>query len=448
MALPPKQLEELKAFVELIKQQPQILDTPQLSFFKDFLISWGAKIPSPPPKPKSQEPPKAESEPRPEPMNVEEESEESEESEEEPEEEIKLENPDLPITTPSEDDVPIHIPEEPAEVDYEKVAELKQQAVEARESGDLSKALDLITQVINLNPNSTINIGLRGQILLQMKRPLGALSDGEEAVKRNPDSAKGYLVRGKAKAMLGQFVEAYQDLEQAQRIDFNEEVAESSKLLEKKVQYLRAVEGRERRKADVKAAKERAKKLKEREKRIKEAQRQREQEEKEERERKAKKASEADEFDPSMFAGMGGGMPGGMGGMGGMPGMGGMGGMGGMPGMGGMGGMGGMPGMGGMGGMPGGAPGAGGMPNIDINDPELQAALNDKEFRDAMSDPSKLMGLMSNPKYSKVMTKLLGAMGGMGGGMGGGMPMGGMGGMPGMGGMGGMGGFPGMGGAK
>jgi suppressor of tumorigenicity protein 13 len=80
---------------------------------------------------------------------------------------------------------------------------LKAQAVEAQNNGDYDKALNLITQALDVNPNSTINIGVRGNILLKLNKPKGALSDGEEAIKRNPDSAKGYAIRGKANALLG-----------------------------------------------------------------------------------------------------------------------------------------------------------------------------------------------------------------------------------------------------
>ena len=115
-----------------------------------------------------------------------------------------------------------------------------------------------------MKPSSTINIGLRGMLLLKMKRPVSALSDGEVAVARNPDSAKGYRVRGEARMMLGEFKKAYEDLQQAQRIDFNEQVAEMIRPLEKKVNYILAVEGRERRRADIKEQKERAQREKER----------------------------------------------------------------------------------------------------------------------------------------------------------------------------------------
>jgi hypothetical protein len=38
MALPQKQLDELRDFITQVKANPKILDIPGLSFFKDFLL--------------------------------------------------------------------------------------------------------------------------------------------------------------------------------------------------------------------------------------------------------------------------------------------------------------------------------------------------------------------------------------------------------------------------
>lgn len=53
------------------------------------------------------------------------------------------------------------------------------------------------------------------------------------SLKVNPDSAKGYKVRGMARAMLGLWKEAASDLRVASMIDFDEEIAE----ILKKVKY-------------------------------------------------------------------------------------------------------------------------------------------------------------------------------------------------------------------
>ncbi len=40
-------VNDLKDFVALCKQNPKVLSLPQLSFFKDWLIALGAKVPVP-----------------------------------------------------------------------------------------------------------------------------------------------------------------------------------------------------------------------------------------------------------------------------------------------------------------------------------------------------------------------------------------------------------------
>merc|ERR1719312_1700928 len=44
--LPKSQLDQLKAFVTLLKINPAILDDPDLLFFREYLVSIGAKLPA------------------------------------------------------------------------------------------------------------------------------------------------------------------------------------------------------------------------------------------------------------------------------------------------------------------------------------------------------------------------------------------------------------------
>ena len=48
--LPKAQIDQLQAFVTLLKARPAMLHDPGLQFFRDYLISLGAKLPSPPPE--------------------------------------------------------------------------------------------------------------------------------------------------------------------------------------------------------------------------------------------------------------------------------------------------------------------------------------------------------------------------------------------------------------
>lgn len=43
--LPPESLAQLKTFLSLVKKSPQILNSPQLSFFKEFIESYGGVVP-------------------------------------------------------------------------------------------------------------------------------------------------------------------------------------------------------------------------------------------------------------------------------------------------------------------------------------------------------------------------------------------------------------------
>jgi hypothetical protein len=40
-------IQALRTSVDVLKANPELLHTPELSFFKDYLQSFGAKIPSP-----------------------------------------------------------------------------------------------------------------------------------------------------------------------------------------------------------------------------------------------------------------------------------------------------------------------------------------------------------------------------------------------------------------
>ena len=43
---PEQQLTELRAFVTLVKSQPEILQQPELEFFKSYILSVGGDIPA------------------------------------------------------------------------------------------------------------------------------------------------------------------------------------------------------------------------------------------------------------------------------------------------------------------------------------------------------------------------------------------------------------------
>ena len=286
--------------------------------------------------------------------------------------------------------------------DFDAVADAKQQAADAKAAGNWEQALEYYNKAVVAAPPSALLYANRAIALEKLGHYRAAEKDCNLALESNPDSAKALKVRGKLRYKhLEDWHGALSDLNQAQTIDFDPDVADMLKELTK----LRV----EEEKKDAQKRIEEEEKLKKRAEEIKKA--------KEEAEQEARSAAAA--------GAAGGGMPGGMGGM--------PGGMGGMP--------------GGMGGMPGMPAGMGGIAEMLQNDPELQEAMKNPKVIAAfselmsgpggpmglMSNPGKLQSLMSDPEVGPVLQKIMSKM--MGGGGMGGMPgMGGMGGMPDMGG--------------
>jgi suppressor of tumorigenicity protein 13 len=267
---------------------------------------------------------------------------------------------------------------------------------EALGSRDFAGAIASFTEAIKLDATGTRPFAMRAKAHIKLKQPNAAKKDADAVLAINPDNAAGYKWRGKANAMLGNWINAFEDLSKAMSIDFDDEAAD---LL-----------------PDVK---KNALKMKEDVRTLERLTKDRDMAERLRRNKKAKREYAKANTAPSPSSG--GGMPGGFPGGGGMPDMGGMG-----------------------GGMPGGMPP--GMAGL-FSDPDVMASMSDPDIMAAMADmqgnPANLMKHMSNPKVAAFFQKMQGKMGGMGGGMPGGMG----GGMPDMGGMGGgmPGGMPDMG---
>ncbi|KAK3041059.1 hypothetical protein RJ639_026856 [Escallonia herrerae] len=420
-------VEQLKQFVNLCKENPSLLADPSLSFFKDYLESLGAKVPSgsksadrkPEPQyevDESDEDMDGMDEPKPEPV----EEEEGEIIESDIELEGEMVEPDN--DTPQKmGDPSVEVTEECRDASQEA----KGKAMEALSEGNLEEAIDHLTQAISLNPTSAIMYGNRGaawfelqsatthdsSVYIKMKKPNAAIRDANAALEINLDSAKGYKTRGMALAMLGRWEEAAKDLHLASKLDYDEEISAVLKKVEPNAHKID-----EHRKKYERLRKERDDRKIEHERRRRRAEAQAAYE-------KAKKKEQSSSRRPGgMPEGFPGGMPGGFpGGMpGGFPGF-----PGGMPG----GFSGGMPGgfsgstPGGFtgsapGGMPGGFPGSapGGVPgNVDfskiLNDPELMGAMKDPDvmaaLQDVMKNPANLAKHQANPKVAPVIAKMM-----------------------------------------
>ncbi|KAL9260761.1 TPR repeat-containing thioredoxin TDX-like protein [Drosera capensis] len=371
-------LKELKLFIEQCKSNPSILHDPSLSFFRHYLESLGAKIPTA----------GAGGSKKPEAYTVEERDEEIKDAEpdvvgggeDEEEEEDEIIESDIELegeVVEPDNDPPQKMGDPSVEVtdeNREAAQEAKAKAMEAISEGKLEEAIEHLTQAITLNPTSAIIYATRASVFIKMKKPNAAIRDASAALEINPDSAKGYKTRGIAKALLGEWKEAAKDLHLASRLDFDEEIN-----------------------AVLKKVEPNAHKIDEHQRKYERLRKERE-ERKIERERRRRKAKaeaayqEAKKHERTRPAGAGGGFPGGM--PGGFSGA--------MPG--------GFPGA-----MPGGFPG-GGMPgNVDfskiLNDPELISAFKDPEvmaaLQDVMKNPANLAKHQANPRVAPIIAKMM-----------------------------------------
>ncbi|KAM3380455.1 TPR repeat-containing thioredoxin TDX isoform X1 [Capsicum galapagoense] len=253
-------LEDLKHFVHLCKNDPSILLKPSLSFFRNFLESLGARIPPSPVKSEKGE-----------------EEHLDELDEDIIESDVELDDTD---TVEPDNDPPQQMGDSSSEVTDENrdAAQIsKAKALDAISEGKLNEAINHLTEAILLNPSSAILYATRANVFVKLKKPNAAIRDADAALKVNPDSAKGYKVRGMARAMLGLWKEAASDLRLASMIDFDEEIAETLKKVEpnahkieehcrkyrrlREEKRLRKIEhDRKRRQAEAKAAYEKSKK--------------------------------------------------------------------------------------------------------------------------------------------------------------------------------------------
>ncbi|GAX15771.1 suppressor of tumorigenicity protein 13 [Fistulifera solaris] len=267
--------------------------------------------------------------------------------------------------TPMDEDLP-PLYEPPAE-DFEKAAEHKQNAADAKDAQNWDKAVEEYTAAIVAAPPSALVYANRAYCLLQLGRAKAAERDCDAALQENPDSAKALRMRGKARKELGLWEEALKDLSQAQTIDFDEGTVEDLKWLTEKHIEMEKKQAEDRIKEE--------EKLRKRAEEIKKAQ------------EEAKEKSST----PRTMPGFPGGIPG----------------------------------------VPGGMTGnmdfqsmLGGL----MSDPELLAAMQNPKVMSAfqglmtgggMPDPAKMQELMSDPEVGPVMQKLMAKFGGMAG-MGGG----------------------------
>jgi suppressor of tumorigenicity protein 13 len=223
MASSTEQIMLLHQFVDMCKKNSDILHDPQFAFYREYLESLGATIP-----PKSEK--KAETEHPPK---------------------AHVDDTEPMVTEPDEDDEPLDIDNsgviEPetdtplpmgdpnkstSDEDIEKANDKRDEAMAAFGEGNFDEAVKLFTEAIELNPGLALLHAKRANALLKLRKPVSAIRDCDKAIAINPDSAQAYKFRGRAKRLLGHWVEAYHDLGMACKLDYDDTANEWLKEVE------------------------------------------------------------------------------------------------------------------------------------------------------------------------------------------------------------------------
>lgn len=214
-------LVDLEQFVNSLSSDSSHLDKPELGFFKQFLLSWGVKIPPPPNKydafwsggaPKSKF------------VSI---SDEENDREDDDPDRFPEDPPPYPALGPSSE---VQLTDE----QMDRQSKLKQEATDAIEDDNREVAIAKYTAAIEIGNASALMFAKRAELLLKCKRPRACINDCDAAIRLNPESAKAIKSRGKAYRSLGKWEEAFKDLSKAQSLDFDEDTAKVQEFVSKK----------------------------------------------------------------------------------------------------------------------------------------------------------------------------------------------------------------------
>ncbi|VDK51623.1 unnamed protein product [Dibothriocephalus latus] len=225
---PPEALKQAKDFIAVLRQHPDLLHTPELSFLKDYLVSMGANIPKEGKK-DTEKMFESSSEEEEEASPVEEEAPESEESE--------LEFDTTGVVPPESTELPpmgddsVEVTEEMAD----KASEKRSEAQAKFSDGDFEAAANLYTEAIVANPQLSMCYAKRAACYVKLQRPKAAIRDCDKAISMNPDSALAYKWRGFANKLLGNWESAYMDLQTSLKLDYTDDANAAIKELEPNV---------------------------------------------------------------------------------------------------------------------------------------------------------------------------------------------------------------------
>lgn len=223
-------IAEFKLLVERCKENPSLLDLPSLGFFRSFLESFGAKIPSTSKSGKGVED-SCSSE---EYLDTKKPNLACGDKMDENAVESDIELDDADVMEP-DNDPPQKMGDPSIEVtdkNRDAAQTLKSKAMDSFHEGSLNEAINYLTEAIMLNPSSAILYATRASVFVKLKKPNAAIRDADAALQINPDSANGYKIRGMTRALLGFWEEAASDLRVASTLDYDEEISSVLKKVE------------------------------------------------------------------------------------------------------------------------------------------------------------------------------------------------------------------------
>lgn len=116
--------------------------------------------------------------------------------------------------------------------------EKREEAFDNIDKGDFQRAIELLTDAIKLNPQSSVTYVNRASIFVKLKKPNAAIRDCNKASELNPKSAQPYKCRGKAHMLLGYWEKASEDFTMACKLDCDEETNALLQVVQFKVQRL------------------------------------------------------------------------------------------------------------------------------------------------------------------------------------------------------------------
>ncbi|VVD04624.1 putative protein FAM10A4 [Leptidea sinapis] len=219
-------LEQMKKFIDQCKTNPMILHHPELSFFKDYLVSLGVTpyaafdaksfTASGDGHKPSTDDNAADNRP---------ESPDSDLSDYESDVELDMEGVMEGDPTEAVQDMG-DLSKEVTDVDRDNSDEKRSAAMRAFSEQKYEDAITLYTEAIKLNPQSALLFAKRGQVFLKLNKLYACIKDCSHALELNCDSAAAYKFRGRAYRLLGKFEEASHDLCESLKIDYDDQTNE------------------------------------------------------------------------------------------------------------------------------------------------------------------------------------------------------------------------------